>query len=707
MQTPPRASTSRRLLAAMGAMLLLLLASVTQSMLREGQLIDTLAQVASEDLERIALLSEINDDANEASRRLVVLLVAERDHRVHAYEEIDTANRHLDSAMLLLARHIDGGERNPQYLDLTNLLQRYREVYQATAELVEFGEIAAARAAMVDKTDVALSMLISAVQNFDRLGQQQLKQRIDALRDEMAQDRRRLIALSLAGLLLSVGLAVWIIRHVATPLRQAAGAARRLAQGDYSQRLGSGSCGEVGDIAAALNGLADGVQQREAALRRLIDIDPLTGLMQRNRFITEHAGRVQAALDGGPALALMCFDIERLKSINALLGFDAGDAAIIEVAACAVRWVDQHAAQGPGQRDQVARLGGGTLVVLVELAPRQSGLDCAQAFQQAMEHRMVWRDHTLDLSTTVGVALCPAHGDTLQALVRRAEQALFEAKRLHAAVAPYRASIEAARLSHLSLLSELQDAIARRQLVPFLQPKLCLASGRILGAEALVRWHHPQRGWIPPSEFVPFAERSGRIGSITQTMLAQCLALMGSTLPTLSVAVNVSTYDLRDPGFVDRLQALLVEHGVAPQRLQIEITESGLLDAGDDPITRLAAVRALGVSIAIDDFGTGQSSLAYLQRLPVDELKIDRSFVDGADAEPRRVELLASIVRLGHGLGLKVTAEGVETEAELAVLRAAGCDLAQGYLIARPMAVAAFMAAFVAHQAQAGETAAA
>ena len=209
-----------------------------------------------------------------------------------------------------------------------------------------------------------------------------------------------------------------------------------------------------------------------------------------------------------------------------------------------------------------------------------------------------------------------------------------------------------------------------------------------------MRWHHPVRGMVPPAEFIPFAESTGRIVAITDYMLEQCIALMQERLPGITIAVNVSTYDLRDSTFPMRLKAMLEKHDVPPHRLQIEITESGLLDSGEVPIACLNAVRELGVKIAIDDFGTGQSSLAYLQKLPAQELKIDRSFVDRSDADPSRRALLQSIVRLGHGLGMVVTAEGVETQGELAMLRESGCNLAQGYLIAKPMAVDDFLKQF-------------
>jgi EAL domain-containing protein (putative c-di-GMP-specific phosphodiesterase class I) len=209
-----------------------------------------------------------------------------------------------------------------------------------------------------------------------------------------------------------------------------------------------------------------------------------------------------------------------------------------------------------------------------------------------------------------------------------------------------------------------------------------------LGAEALVRWQHPQRGFISPAEFVPFAEQTGYISMLTQWMLGQALTTLAAWAPTqpeLSIAVNISTRDLLDPQFCTRVEQLLRRHGVNPQCLRLEIVESGLMDDPQASVAVLHALRALGVHLSIDDFGTGYSSLAYLQKLPVSELKIDRSFVDGVDKLPGSQRLIKTMAEMGHGMGLMVTAEGVETEAEKETITQLGCDVMQGYLASRPL----------------------
>jgi len=300
---------------------------------------------------------------------------------------------------------------------------------------------------------------------------------------------------------------------------------------------------------------------------------------------------------------------------------------------------------------------------------------------------------SLDLSLSAGLALAPAHGRDAESLLRRAEQALFECKRLRNGLQTYDPRTELARQQDLTLASQLHSAVQQGELRAYLQPKVSLADGRLYGAECLIRWQHPERGMVPPGDFIPFAERTGRIRALTHWMLGEALRLLAAPgQEALRLAVNISTHDLQDHTLVELLRERLPGSGVDPQRLTLEITESGLLEGSSDPIALLQQLRALGLRLSIDDFGTGQSSLAYLQNLPVDELKIDRSFVREVDGDPRREALLASIVQLGHSLGLQITAEGVEREAELKVLHRLGCDLVQGYWLARPMDEQAFQA---------------
>jgi len=673
-------STSYRLIAALAFLTLLLTGGAGLALFRQYQQAAQFEQLVTNDFQRFSLVSELSEHANDAARKMVVLISAPRRLRIGAYAEIDAADRELDTGLAALARLIDGGAANPQYQAIAQALARYRTAFIDLADLIEAEDAVAARRQLLSTTDREISTLVKSLQKLNRSEQSTIARRVGRMRAELAQDRQRLLALAALALLLGVGICWWTLQRLILPLGEAAARARQFAGGDYSGRLPVHHDDEVGQMALALNQLADEVSAREQQLRRMIDVDALTGLSQRNRFLSDSAATLATPPKPGRTLAMVCFDVDRLKSINALLGFDAGDTVIQQAAARAIALVAAPA--------RCARLAGGTFAMLVALDELVPYRDSAVQIQRHLEDQIFWHHHPLDLSVTLGMALSPARDESPEELLRRAEQALYEGKRLRAAVTLYAGGIEAARLSHLTLLGELQQAIAQQRLLPFLQPKLCLKSDRIVGVEALVRWAHPQRGWVQPGDFIPFAERTGRIALITQSMLTQCIALLGQAERRgrpLTLALNISTYDLRDAALAPRIERMLRQHKLPAERLQLEITETGLLDSGDEPIARLQALRAVGVALAIDDFGTGQSSLAYLQRLPAQELKIDRSFVSDVDRDSARRGLLAAIVRLGHSLGLIVTAEGVETAGELEVVRSVGCDLAQGYLIARPM----------------------
>jgi EAL domain-containing protein (putative c-di-GMP-specific phosphodiesterase class I) len=338
----------------------------------------------------------------------------------------------------------------------------------------------------------------------------------------------------------------------------------------------------------------------------------------------------------------------------------------------------------------VARLAGGTFAAWFGAPNRQAVDALHQRLLAAMNEPVLCSGQSVDMNLVIGLAdVGQAASETaVDNLLRNAEVALHAAKRSALSHAWYSEAQEAARVGHLGLVSDLKSAVADDQLQMWLQPKFSLSTGKAIGAEALVRWQHPVRGFVSPAEFVPFAEQTGHITLVTQWMLQQALATLSDWAtrhPTLSIAVNVSTRDLQDPGFAQRVKTMVEQSGINPKRLRLEITESGLMEDARHSIALLHALCEIGLPLSIDDFGTGYSSLAYLQQMPVTELKIDRSFIDKVDASPGTQRLVHAMVEMGHGLGLMVTAEGVETEAEKATITSLGCDVMQGYLGSRPL----------------------
>jgi len=677
-----------RLGLAFGLLLLLLLALAALSVHRLSALSDALNHIVDDQAVIRDSVNEINRNAEAVARKLLVLMSPDAELRLAASPEISSANGRLDDAMQRLALVLPPGPRSERLAEVRQRLADYRASYVDVRRLIEHEDFHTARARLGGDVESALSLFVGAIHQLasseERAGTAQAR----VLRDRIDADRTGVLGLCIAALMAGALLAVGVTRSIVLPLKRAEDGAELIAQGQYGHRIEVDSADELGHMASAMNTMAAAVGEREAELRRLADVDLLTGLPQRARFIAD-GDRLLAGLPPDERLAvLICIDVDRLKAVNGVLGFDAGD-ALLRGAAAKLRVLFEGAAA-------YGRLAGGTFAALAPVLRLEHGIALATQLREEVEHKLSWQGQSLDLSVSLGVAHWPEHAADTEALLRRAEQAMFEAKRLRQAVAVFNPGAEAARALHLSLLSDLATAIQQDQLRQFLQPKRDLRTGRITGAEALVRWQHPQRGWLPPGDFIPFAERSGRIRQVTDWMLTRAVRTLATWAAEgrepLSIAVNISTLDLQDQSLPARLAALLAEYRVDPGRLQLEVTETGLMASGTDPIAVLQALKSWGVKLAIDDFGTGQSSLAYLQHLPVDELKIDRSFVQDVDRDPRRQALLKSIVGVGHGLGLTVTVEGVENEAELACITACGCDLIQGFLLAKPMALPDFEA---------------
>jgi diguanylate cyclase (GGDEF)-like protein len=515
---------------------------------------------------------------------------------------------------------------------------------------------------------------------------------------ESVQAQFARVALAVGALsALVVALAAWLAwrttQSVVVPLDALDVAARKIAQGDYATRVPATDTDEVDRVGTALNTMADAVAQREQQIVRLAYQDALTGLPNRTALLNPLA-------PAAPHNTLALLDLARLKVINETLGYTTGDTLIKELAVRATAVFNAAADSGLiASAPVVVRLSGGTFAAYFTAADRTAVDTLRERMERATGESVQCSGHSVDLGLTCGFADSGADAPAkpVNTLMRNAEVALHTAKRAALGHAWHSEAQEAARLEHLSLVSDLRQAVAASQLQMWLQPKFSLTSGRAVGAEALVRWQHPTRGFVSPAEFVPFAEQTGYITMVTDWMLQEALRTLKVwelAHPELTIAVNVSTRDLQDAGFAHRVERMLAASDVNPKNLRLEITESGLMEDAQNSVALLHTLRKLGVPMSIDDFGTGYSSLAYLQKLPVSELKIDRSFIDGIDAAPGTQKLVKAMIEMGHGLDLMVTAEGVETEAERATITRLGCDVMQGYLGSRPLHGAALQAWF-------------
>ena len=489
-------------------------------------------------------------------------------------------------------------------------------------------------------------------------------------------------------------------RWVTTPLRALAAAADRLRAGDYATPIqGLRRVDELGHLAHAFEQMRVSVGEKQAQILKLAYWDALTGLPNRVQFrdavrdaIAQAQAGAAAASDGGdaasPTVAVIMLDLDRFKHVNDVLGYRVGDLLL----GCVGERLSQQIVRGG---DLVARLGGDEFAVLLRHGGAAQAESVAQRLGAAFEVPLTLEEHTVDMGAGIGMACWPQHAADADTLLSRAEIAMYAAKRRSHGPLMYDASIDAASAQMLSLLTELRQALERNELRLYLQPKLTLGTGRVGGAETLVRWQHPLRGLVPPLEFIPFAEQTGFIRMLTMWVFEEAarhwLALQGEGI-TLTLSVNLSTRDLLDPELPQKFDTLLVKHRVPAEAFCLEITESAIMDDPQRALATLNRLSELGFRLSIDDFGTGYSSLAYLKRLPVDELKIDKSFVMSMVEDLDDAKIVRSTIDLAHNLGLTVVAEGVESEQVWALLRELDCDEAQGYHMGKPMPATEFRA---------------
>jgi diguanylate cyclase (GGDEF)-like protein len=407
--------------------------------------------------------------------------------------------------------------------------------------------------------------------------------------------------------------------------------------------------------------------------------DQLTGLPNRNLFRDRLDQSILSSRREQTSSTVMFLDVDHFKEINDTLGHEAGD-TLLEVVAERLR-TQMRAG------DTLARLGGDEFAILCDGSATDASL-LAERLHSALHGAVTVRDFPLEITLSIGVATFPEHGEDADTLLSHADVAMYQAKETRAGTAVYDPEQDLNDEARLTLAGELRRAIQNEELVLHFQPKAELTSGRIVGVEALVRWQHPERGFIPPNEFVPIAERTGLIKQLTRYVLADALRQCGQWRTAgldLHVAVNLTIPDLLDLELPELIAALLEETGVRPDQLELEITETTILANPFRVRQVLERLNEMGLRLAIDDFGTGYSSLAYLKRLPVHTIKIDRSFVMDMCENASDATIVRSTIDLGRNLGLEVVAEGVETQEAWDALRAEGCTLAQGYLISRPV----------------------
>jgi len=498
--------------------------------------------------------------------------------------------------------------------------------------------------------------------------------------------RKTLIVLAIISLLVAIVGSVGIALNITRPLSSLAQAAAQMEAGDYSTEVDVHRKDEIGSLACSLNHMRAGIAEREKRILTLAYQDQLTGLANRAQFSELLAAAIAAARPGTDTVSIIVMDLDRFKHVNDTLGHGVGDHVLRQVASRLTSVVPSSGC--------VARLGGDEFAALLTGAAASKVVDAAKAIVAALEDPVLYEGQSLDVGTSVGVARFPQHGRDAQTLVRNADIAMYVAKRNKTGLAIYNAYYDTTQQEHLSLLGELRRAVEQKELRLVYQPKVSLRSSNVSAVEALIRWLHPHKGVVLPAHFIPFAEATGYIKILTRWVLAevvrQCAEWLSNGLQ-LQISANISARDLMNRDLPEQIAALLAEHCVPAGLICLEITESGFMEDPAHAHKVLDRLSAMGLRLAIDDYGVGYSSLSYIMKLPVQELKIDRSFIAGIVANPDLSTIVRSTIELGHNLGMTVVAEGVEDGNGWDLLEALGCDDAQGYFMSPPLEAAALV----------------
>ncbi|MFS0757630.1 GGDEF domain-containing protein [Noviherbaspirillum sp. 1P10PC] len=441
------------------------------------------------------------------------------------------------------------------------------------------------------------------------------------------------------------------------------------------------------DLAYGIANLRLSVQHRkaQAIIVRQAYYDPLTGLPNRTLLQEKIEARMTDARQQGRALALLHLEVGRLSEVNKVLGYRAGEELLQELA--------RRLAKAVRPDEVLARVGDAEFAILLQDGSAHSATQAAQHLAVTLGEPVEVTGLMLQAGMSIGIALFPEHATNAQTLIQRANAAMHQARPIYGGYAMYRSGQEQEYTRRLALIGDLHRAIRGNEMRLYCQPKVDIASRRVCGVEALVRWQHPRHGMVSTAEFIRLAEQAGTITPLTHWMLDAAFRqshAWSEAGVNQALAINLSAYDLYSPGLADRIGGLFSTWGISPQMIQFELTESALMADPAAAMETLTCLKNLGVELFIDDFGTGYSGLSYLQRLPVDGIKIDQSFVMPMISSGDSEVIVHSTIELGHNLGLKVTAEGVETDAVWKRLAALGCDVAQGYLISMPMPAQSF-----------------
>lgn len=676
-------SIRARLILAFAVLLGLLLAVAVVSLQRLDSLTASTQEIVNVQARRALLAQRINQHAQaEAIILLNLLQTTARDDRVRLYAALDEEIAASGKAVSDLDMTMLSADVQQEIDHVSDLRQRYAVLLQETVELIEIEGTSKARLYFEDRTHKVLNTLLFDTRALEVHLQEMMQSELMRLKLAAAHGKQTVVILAVIALIAGALMAWFIARGIVIPVRGAVSLAQRIARGDYATEVPAGQRGEIGAMLRALRSMRDSIASREEKILRLAYVDPLTDLPNRTRFVELLEARPSA--EHG---ALVLLDINRFAPINDALGHTVGDRLLCTIAARI-----QQLVKGS---DVVARLWADQYAMLLRDADQNAAQATVQRVIDALREPILIEGTRLDIDISAGAILYSSSQADAGCLLRFAGMALATAKRRHDPIVFASNNVTEPVSAQLSLIGEMREALARGDFVIYYQPKLNLAQHKITAAEALIRWRHPSKGMIAPMQFIPFAEQTGFIREITPWVLRQVItdaAQWHRDGLSLVPSANLSTLDLLNHELVLDIEHLVTESGLPADRLCLEITESALMDQPELALQHLNELSQFGFKLSIDDYGTGQSSLAYVQTLPVNELKIDRTFVTGVDLNSKNAAIVRSTILLCRELGLSVVAEGAETVQEQAWLTDNHCDLLQGYVVAKPMPLDEFIA---------------
>jgi len=495
-----------------------------------------------------------------------------------------------------------------------------------------------------------------------------------------------LFILIILGLGIFTVVTIYISKYITLPITALSETANQLARGNYGVEVKTNRRDEIGRLSKAFNAMREAIALREKKVNQLAFWDDVTGLPNRAAFMKKLQEELEIHQQKKLPLAVVVLNLSRFKQINKILGRQFADELLRQIGIILQSSV-RHGS------DLVSRIGADEFAVLLPDADLKVAHQVVINITKMFEHTLTINEQNIDVNTAIGISIFPDHGETYERLFINAETALEVSKQKKLAVTVYEPSQDLGAKNNLTLASELKVAIQRDQLVLYLQPKINIQNKKAYAAEALIRWNHPEKGLIFPDQFIPFAEQTGIIPKITLWMLNEACrvhAMLAEQGVVVSIAVNVAMQDLIDQNLPEKIAKMFKAHSVNASAIALEVTESSIMDDPERAEVTLQRLSDMGLKIAIDDFGTGYSSLSYLKRLPVNKLKIDRSFVMSMENSESDISIVRSTIDLAHNLNLEVIAEGIENEASWDLLAKMGCNYGQGYYMGKPMPAAQY-----------------